>query len=250
MAARARDIYDKFEAIGWDATSTTTTSSAARPVPVELSGPVPPSDHPIWGDNGIMRGVVMAHGPGGNITYQPDPRRPARDARFFGHNGLAVGRWFPNRASAVAHGAHAQRVRGIAGHGEYDRGADRDEGDVLYYSAKGGTGKDARQKSGSKLNQAMHASRRTGRPVRVLRSAKQVRAGAWAPPCGLRYGGLYRVTAVKGAVRNDKGGLFEQFKLERLPGQPSLEEVCRASPTAREVRDYERIKLGGVLMLG
>lgn len=248
VAAKAGALYEMFEAINWDAT---TRHATTRPV-VELSGSHPPSDHPIWGDDGIMRGLVMDHGPsGGKITYRLDSRYTPHNANVIGHNGLQVGQWFPVRWSTIVHGAHAQPIRGISGDpargaysivvaGEYED-VDRDEGDVIYYSAEGGATKEARQRADSKMNQALNTSLRTGAPVRVLRSAKL--KSSYAPPCGIRYDGLYRVVSVQTRM-NEHGGRFQLFKLERLPDQPSLDTICRTSPTAQEVRDYERIKLG------
>lgn len=220
VATKAGALYEMFEAINWNATPRT---PAARHV-VELSGSYPPSNHPIWGENGIMHGLVMDHGPGGNVTYRLDSRYTPRDANIICHNGLRVGQWFPMRWITIFHGAHSQPIRGIAGDpnrgaysivvaGEYEE-VDRDEGDVIYYSAEGGATKDARRKADSKLNQALNTSLRTRGPVRVLRSAKL--KSNFAPPCGIRYDGLYQIVSVQIRM-NEHGGRFQLFKLERQP---------------------------------
>lgn len=60
------------------------------------------------------------------------------------------------------------------------------------------------------------------------------------PFVGMRYDGLYRVVSVR-LPKNANGGLYEQFKLERLQGHADI-DVQR--PTAKERRDEERIRLG------
>lgn len=244
VASKAREIYEKFEAIGWDA------SRPIRPV-IQTSDDYPPSDHPIWGDHGIMHGLVLYRGPGGNLRCKLDDRFQPQNAHVVGDDHLRVGQWFPRQASAILHGAHSQPIRGISG--DPERGAysivvsgeyydvDRDEGDIIYYSGEGGTGKDSGKKTDSKLNQALHASWRLGTPVRVLRSSKL--KSIYAPACGIRYDGLYRIVSVQ-AMRNSDGGRFDQFKLVRLPNQRSLEDVCRESPTVQQIHDFERINLG------
>lgn len=248
IATKAKELYEKFEAIDWDATR---RPAAARPV-IELSDSHgPPSDHPIWGINGMMHGVMMSHGPGGNPTYHLDRRYTPRNPYVIGHNGLQVGQWFPRQACAVFHGAHAEMIRGISGdpdHGAYSivvSGAyddiDRDEGNVIYYSSEGGHRKDARAKLDSTRNRALNTSYITGRPVRVLRSAQP--KSAQAPECGIRYDGLYRVVSVE-SKWNEHGARFQLFKLVRQSDQRSLEDIQRGGLTAQQVHDYERIHLG------
>lgn len=107
---------------------------------------LPPPNHPIWGQNGIMHGLYLQ----GAHTYRVDPRYAGqqRSAFQYGHNGLTPGDWWPLQAVAVFHGAHGQRVRGISGdpqRGAYSivisgmapeyRDLDRDGGEVVWYSA-------------------------------------------------------------------------------------------------------------------
>jgi hypothetical protein len=56
---------------------------------VQTSRP-PDPDHPIYGINGIMRGVRIVPG-GQRRSYYFDPQFPKRDAKVFGHNGIEVG---------------------------------------------------------------------------------------------------------------------------------------------------------------
>lgn len=245
VANEAHRIYDFFKQRAWGGTPPRMPSK-------ENSSTYPPSDHPIYGDHGIMHGVLPATGDMGRRTYVLDDRFSARDTKVYGHNGLAPGAWFARQLCAVFGGAHAQHLRGIAGDerrgaysivvsgGVYDE-TDRDEGDVLYYSSEGANKKDASKCADALGNRALMASRATGRLVRVLRSAKCSRH--WAPPCGIRYDGLYRVVDWSERI-NKEGGRYKQFKLVREPGQASLEEIMRVSPTAQQQADHGHVESG------
>ena len=113
--------------------------------------------------------------------------------------------------------------------GQYDD-LDTDHGTYLYYSANNSHSNDDphRAVESSPGALALHQSRLSGKPVRVLRSSTG--KSQYAPRCGLRYDGLYRVVTVN-HPKNAKGGLYEQFGLERLGGQAEI-DVLR--PNARE----------------
>lgn len=246
VAEYATRLYQKFEAQGWDATP--------KPQPLVFSGELPPEDHHIWGVDGIMHGAAMTKETGKKLDYRFDPRYSdeRQNGEVYGHNGLRVGDWFPKLIVANFHGAHSQIQRGICGdenRGAYSilisneySGLDMDEGDVLYYSAEGARGKDSRDKFLSKANQSMAASEVTRNPVRVLRSAKGARNRHYAPSCGIRYDGLYRVTEMRVLV-NEKGSSYQRFRLERMAGQPSLESI-RGIPTEEQRQQFDRIKDG------
>lgn len=51
----------------------------------------------------------------GTTRYVIDYRYGALPAYISGHNGLAVGAWFPNQFSAKMNGAHGMHVAGISG---------------------------------------------------------------------------------------------------------------------------------------
>lgn len=244
VARKAAQLFTTFEDMGWDALP-------PRPQP-SLSGDYPPDDHPIFGTGGIAEGLVVRRGPRGNLRYARNDRLPKRDAQHFGHNGKPPGFWVPRRSNLLYWGLHGQLQRGIDGDprrggaysivisgGEYED-TDRDEGDVVYYSAEGARGKDAGRKEAVRGNRALHRSRQTGYPVRVLRSAKAARCGRFAPPCGIRYDGLYQVVGVERRMNKD-GGHYQRFKLERMPDQPSLEDIIRTSPTPQQQADYSRM---------
>lgn len=251
VAKKADELYKKFDATGWNALLPTPASLRAERR--TSTGRYPPENHPIWGKHGIMHGVIMEHGHNGRPVYLLDDRFTPRDAKVYGHNGLQPGRWFPRQECLRFHGGHAQKLRGISGH--EDTGAysivvseayeetNRDEGEIIYYSAEGAHDKEPSRKANVKGNRALRASITSHRPVRVFRNAKG--GSRFAPPCGIRYDGLYTVMG-KVNKYNSKGGVFELFKLRRLQdtGQPDLEEIVRSSPTSQEQADFTQIGLG------
>jgi hypothetical protein len=213
--------------------------------------PPPPPNHTIYGTKGIMHGVALTHGK----DYILDSRYPKRDANIYGHNGLQVGDWFALRLVALFHGAHGSKEGGIAGTnaetgaysvvtagGAYED-LDQDNGDTLFYSGdRSHDNTDPKEPSpSSNATLALKASQRSGNPVRVLRAAGlgSSRAATLRPTVGIRYDGLYRVVGME-LKTNANGGLYEQFKLERLEGQLPLSSFVKSRPTAREVRDFDR----------
>jgi len=92
------------------ASSTTTNTSE----PATASIRAPPRDHPIFGLNGIMHGVVVVKTPK-TTTYRIDTRYRAQNAKVFGHNNIAPGTWYPMQIVALFNGAHGSRMGGIAG---------------------------------------------------------------------------------------------------------------------------------------
>lgn len=213
----------------------------------------PPPHHPIFGTEGIMHGVALKVGPR-RKDYILDSRYPKRDAKVFGHNGLQVGDWWPMQLLALFNGAHGARMGGIAGNaetgaysvvtsgGQYED-LDQDKGDILYYSGSRSHDNTDPKKPfpSSNATLALKASLRLGKPVRVLRAAGfgSSKSTHLRPTAGIRYDGLYRVVAMQ-LKTNTSGGLYEQFKLERLEGQPPLSSFVKSRPTAREVRDFDK----------
>ncbi|QIX02531.1 hypothetical protein AMS68_008048 [Peltaster fructicola] len=220
----------------------TTTTSAPAPVRI------PDQSHPIFGREGIMWGLAFA---GSSQTIQINPECLRKDFRVFGHNGLTIGRWWPRQLAALVHGAHGSSQGGIAGtqntgaysivvSGTYD-GLDRDEGNTLYYSGSNShNNRDQNSPPPSTTRTlALKASIGSQQPVRVLRSASG--ESRYCPMVGLRYDGLYRVVSCNNK-KNAYGGIYEQFKLERLEGQEPLSSIT--TPTDLQVRDFGRINLG------
>lgn len=212
----------------------------------------PPPNHPIFGENGIMHGVVLKIS-SRRRDYILDSRYKKRDAKVYGDNGLSPGDWWPMQIVALFNGAHGSKMGGISGNsetgaysvvtsgGQYED-LDQDHGNILYYSGSGShENTDPKSPSPStSATSALQASLRTGRPVRVLRAAGtgvSKSKKSWRPTFGIRYDGRYRVVATQ-LRTNMKGGLYEQFKLERMEDQPPLDSKSR--PTPGEIKDYER----------
>lgn len=213
----------------------------------------PPANHPIWGEHGIMHGAALTRSVTGRKATIMDTRYSSekRDAKVFGHNGLEVGAWFAMQLMALFHGAHGAKIGGIAGNaqagaysvvtsgGPYEE-LDKDLGDILYYSGSASHDNDNPKEPypSSNATLALKASQRMGKPVRVLRAAGVSRTAwkTWRPIVGIRYDGLYRVVSMS-LQTNQKRGLYEQFKLERLGDQPPLESLSR--PTAKEISDFQ-----------
>ncbi|KAM0699129.1 hypothetical protein Q7P36_001175 [Cladosporium allicinum] len=240
--------------------STSDTSAKRNPLTelVTTTVRLPPANHPIFGKHGVMHGLALQIDPDGKKEWILDSRYPKREARVYGHNDLQVGDWWPMQLIALFHGAHGSGQGGIAGNaengaysvvtagGRYEE-LDQDKGDVLFYSgSRSHENTDPKQPSpSSNATLALKASQRLGKPVRVLRAAGSRSSKSNAatlrlrPTVGYRYDGLYRVIAMQ-LKMNTSGGLYEQFKLERLGGQPPLDSFVKSRPTAQEVRDFDR----------
>ncbi|KAI1408243.1 PUA-like domain-containing protein [Hypoxylon sp. FL1857] len=270
ISKTAQALYEKWQSENWGANAVVEedvvsadqefADPASELAPTTDEAPIvqselPPPDHPIFGEHGIMHGIIIFRSPAGRKSYRLNPHVLKRSAKVFGHNGIPVGTWFANQLVALHRGAHGMRIGGIAG--TTDAGAysivvadvyedlDDDRGETLYYSGSNSHNNDdpTTPAPSSMGTRALKASLRTGNPVRVLRSGGPHSRNHWLPECGLRYDGLYRVTALR-ERKNTKGGLYEQFVLQREPGQTPLEELLRISPTAQQKRDLNDIQQG------
>ncbi|EME42928.1 hypothetical protein DOTSEDRAFT_53894 [Dothistroma septosporum NZE10] len=217
----------------------------------------PSSSHPIWGLNGIMHGMALKRNGRRTIVMNPQYKHLQRPAKVYGHNDITVGRWFPYQLCAVWHGAHGAsqaRISGDQTQGAYSiivscehEDLDRDLGELLYYSGSNShTDTNPRSPPPSRDGTlCLHAPLASQRPVRVLRSHSG--RSPFAPTKGLRYDGLYRVTGLS-TPRNMKGGLYEQFRLERIGVEEDELQVsierCKVRPNGQDLRDYERIEQG------
>lgn len=111
---------------------------------------------------------------------------------------------------------------------------------MIWYSAPGSADNENRNEMPNSSGIGwLSRSLATRNPVRVLRARNN--KSAFAPSCGIRYDGLYVVVA-QDTSRNDKGGLFVRYLLERLPNQKPLKDVMLDSPTAQQMADCERAK--------
>ena len=214
---------------------------------------IPHKNHPIYGEQGIMRGVLLKGT--AKRTYLLNGAFPRGDYKAYGNNGFTVGDWWPFQLCALRDGVHGVKMGGIAGNlefgaysvvvsgGKYED-LDKDCGDIIYYSGSSPIDDSKPVKKGSKpeinvtrATQVMQRSVRVGRPVRVLRQSSG--RSKFAPTVGLRYDGLYKVTAEKDVQHKDF--VFKQFTLERLGGQLPIDQM---RPTHTEKTDFGLIAEG------
>ncbi|KAH8762478.1 PUA-like domain-containing protein [Diaporthe sp. PMI_573] len=266
---RAERLHQRFQAENWGAAAanatpgsddddeeeeeqvaspTTAAAPAAHigePASATVTIRLPPPNHPIWGQSGIMHGIAVTQ----NGKKKLDPRGPRRSAKVPGHNGLDIGAWFPTRLSALVDGAHGASQAGISGNIDYGafsivvaatyKEVDDDCGETIWYSAPGSAENEDRNAAPQRTGTGqLQRSLTTRNPVRVLRAANK--ESAYAPSVGIRYDGLYVVTRQE-TSHNSKGGLYFKYLLERLPDQKPLNEVTRESPTAQQMADHGRI---------
>ncbi|KAI3327004.1 PUA-like domain-containing protein [Xylariaceae sp. AK1471] len=273
MVNKALALFKRYEAENWgqDAVADEETDgdnqSLVPSTPIPQATPttsptivniqLPSDDDPIFGIGGIMYGIVVDTS-GRRRDYRLRPDLPRPSAKVYGNNNIALGSWFPFQINALFWGAHGARMGGIAG--SVSTGAwsiviastyedlDSDYGDTLYYSGSNSHGNENPRQAApaSQGTKALHASLATQNPVRVLRSGGASSASnrnPHLPSCGLRYDGLYRVALYRQRI-NGKGGLYDQFKLERLPGQTPLSELQRNSPTTEQIFARDRLRGG------
>ncbi|KAI1359238.1 PUA-like domain-containing protein [Xylaria arbuscula] len=263
LVQKAESLFTKYKAENWGRdvvadeaaiqdSDGTLIESNEKPVSSEVQ--LPADNDFIFGIHGIMYGIIVDK-TGSNRSYRIRPDLQRKSPKVYGHNGIALGAWYPLQISALFHGAHGSRIGGIAGDvttgawsivvaGTYED-LDTDNGDTLYYSGSNShDNKNPREPaSASQGTKALHASYRTQNPVRVLRSGGSYTSrnqNRHLPSCGMRYDGLYRVVGSRLRL-NKKGGQYEQFKLERLPDQTPLTELERNIPTPEQVNAREKL---------
>ncbi|KAI1108728.1 hypothetical protein F5Y14DRAFT_445244 [Nemania sp. NC0429] len=261
LVNKAKALWDKYTAENWgrdavgDEEADADSSADAPPDDVSIIQ-LPSATHPVFGVGGIMYGIMTVTG-GKRRDYRIRTDIPRKSAKVYGDNDIPLGTWFPFQINAIFWGAHGARMAGIAGSmatgawsivvaGTYED-LDTDNGDVLYYSGSNSHENKDKERAApaSRGTKALHASLATRNPVRVLRSG-----GAFStrnnnghlPSCGLRYDGLYTVQAYR-QRNNRNGGLYDQFKLVRLPGQTPLAELQRSSPTVEQVFAHDQLRL-------
>lgn len=205
----------------------------------------PRRDHPIYGEEGIMHGVLFVRGNREQTVYRLNPRIQHKSARSFGHNGIPVGSWWPLQIVALHNGAHGARVAGIAGNshvGAYSivvsalyNELDKDEGDILYYSGSNSHDHDDPTSSPKATNCTKTLAASLAPPrraVRVLRSggssgSTTKNRSDYAPSVGLRYDGLYEVVERLQAI-NSKGKCSFRYA-RRTDTENAQQVVCMTS---------------------
>lgn len=132
---KARIVYDRFELLHWGAPS---TDSVKR-----THSDRPPPDHPIFGKNGPMRGILLGC-PESNAKSFRLNEKFKLNSSVYGHNGLNVGAWWPYQICTLRDGAHGFPVGGIFSSqrsgaysivlsGKY-LSLDKDHGELITYS--------------------------------------------------------------------------------------------------------------------
>ena len=122
----ATNALERYERDNWGAAGETpigdgvaanNDSHNGRPIAPNRPSPTPrhsPSNHPIFGPSGIMRGILVdTSGP--KMKRSLDPTFPAGNSKIEGHNGLSIGQWWPFQICALRDGAHGSLMAGIAG---------------------------------------------------------------------------------------------------------------------------------------
>lgn len=67
--------------------------------------PAPPPDHPIYGDDGIMRGFLWD-----GKAPRLNPEIFKKSFKHYGHNGLTVGDCWPRQIAVLRDGAHGRVI--------------------------------------------------------------------------------------------------------------------------------------------
>ncbi|TID23563.1 hypothetical protein E2P81_ATG03128 [Venturia nashicola] len=223
--------------------STVTQSSSAN---AKFARPSP--SHPIFGTNGMMRGILSGRSNEGRISYKFDPYFSRPNFNVFESNRCTVGDWWPQQIAVVRDGAHGHIMGGIAGapnegvwsiviSGGY-KGLDEDRGDTILYSGSGKGSEDNTTDTPvvTRATRAMQTAHTLGNTIRVIRSSRS----DWrhAPEIGFRYDGLYRISRVLTST-NNHGGAYIRFELNRLATEPPYNF---SRPTSAERKLYERIQ--------
>ncbi|KAI0405924.1 hypothetical protein F4802DRAFT_606478 [Xylaria palmicola] len=250
------DVADEDE--GENATQSLPANSPTQPGSMETTIStiqLPAANDPLFGVSGIMYGIVVDTS-GRRRDYRFRTDMPRKSAKNYGHNDIVPGTWYPFQINALFWGAHGARMGGISGSvttgawsivvaGTYED-LDTDHGDTLYYSGSNSHDNTNKQRAAdaSQGTKALHASLATRNPVRVLRSggaSSSRKQNEYLPLCGLRYDGLYRVVQYRQRT-NKNGGLYDQFKLLRLPDQPPLAELRRQSPSPAQIFAHDQLR--------
>ncbi|KAI0434830.1 hypothetical protein F5Y09DRAFT_328032 [Xylaria sp. FL1042] len=262
-AQKAKELLSKYEAENWGQDLVTDEDSAegsnadalASAEPTVGIIRIPLANDPLFGTAGIMYGVMVVDTGGGRKNYRLRPDLPKIPHKVYGNNGINLGAWYPFQINALFWGAHGARMGGISGSSATGAWSivvartyedlDADYGSTLYYSGSNShTNKDPEKAPpASQGTKTLHASLKTQYPIRVLRSGgayKERTNNSYLPSCGLRYDGLYRVTSFE-QHRNRNGGLYDRFRLVRLPGQTPLRQLQRSSPTIAQVSARDRL---------
>lgn len=139
----AKAIYEKFEAKNWSDTTvqaenvspddtingtasgdvtgaSISSQSRAESRPFVLSK-FPSANHPIYGSNGIMRGILRIKSKR-SVSYSLDKRFKSKNGSKFGDNGLLNGQCWPMQVALLRDGGHGMLKRNSQLSSSYELG--------------------------------------------------------------------------------------------------------------------------------
>ena len=163
---------------------------------------------------------------------------------YVGDGHLQNGQWWPLQICAMRDGCHGDIEAGI--HGQAGKGAfsivvssggyaDIDEGETIRYCGTSGT-----ERKATAGTERLLESFRLQNPIRVLRSAALSAKNPYRPSKGLRYDGLYKITAF---TILDEDSAMHQFTLVRGTEQyPIRYKGVEKRPTVEELAEYTKIR--------
>ena len=197
-----------------------------------------------------FRGIITKKGVAANgrktQSRSLEPNYPFKvSPNYSGQGKLTNGQWWPMQICTIRDGAHGALEGGI--HGATGKGAfsiilssggyaDIDQGDTIQYC--GTSGEEGKP---TEYTKRMLESCQLKNPVRVLRSsALASEHSLYRPAKGIRYDGLYDVTAFE---LLDEGTSMYRFTLNRCPDQqPIRYRGEEARPTEQELDQYYKIQ--------
>lgn len=117
VVARARALHDRWEAENWGASATVEVEDEEAnddagdnaaggggdeaPLPTaQVALPAP--DDPVFGEGGLLHGIVRRRGPRGGVTYIRNPTLPKINCKVYGHNNIEPGTWYVPAPKAIS----------------------------------------------------------------------------------------------------------------------------------------------------
>ncbi|KAL8995655.1 MAG: hypothetical protein Q9169_004664 [Polycauliona sp. 2 TL-2023] len=201
----------------------------------------------------LLRGIKMTTPEDKKgVSYSFDENYLRTPCNYVGAGKLINGQWWPRRICALRDGAHGTTEGGI--HGATGKGAfsivvggdsgyqDFDHGDCIQYC---GTSSDKNDGYGNSIptantNRLLESCDSVYNPVRVFRAAASSgKYTAYSPSCGLRFDGMYEITAKE---HLDVNTSMYRFTLVRVAGQDPIRYTGpEARPTKYEKRACEEL---------
>ena len=168
---------------------------------------------------------------------------PKRPHDYIGQGSLTNGQWWPLQICLIRDGAHGANEGGISGtHGGVAHSVivsnsgygNVDNGETVEYC-----GTASRTLTATPNTLMLLESHKQRTPVRLFRSGAG-KPATYLPKKGLRYDGLYNVTAY---TVLDAGTAMHRFTLTRQPGQPPIRYTgVGARPTDKELEVWRNLR--------